>query len=343
MTSTMRTALIVSGKAGGLQAMVPMMAHFLASGRWQVRVLLLDQHARWEFGTEVPLPEGVVTYKVRHSTKPSRPKALFNDLAAHTHLFERPSADICIVYGDRMDALVAATMANEYRVPIAHLQAGDRSGGVDHSIRYAVTALSDFAFCATKPMEDRLWHFRAAASLTFQPYVVGDHHLDMLKRIRLPAQERTDRWVVHLHPDTLATPDENRWMVEAVCDAVGDKGEYIMPCTDRMHEIILRVYEERGIEVLRYLPLPAYVALLKRSRGLIGNTSACVLDAPALGVPTILVGQRQKGRTCKIWHFPAHPFDWLMERLPKRWVPDTTYGDGEAGRRTFEILDRELA
>ncbi|WP_207788807.1 UDP-N-acetylglucosamine 2-epimerase, partial [Enterobacter hormaechei] len=39
-----------------------------------------------------------------------------------------------------------------------------------------------------------------------------------------------------------------------------------------------------------------YLALNKYSQGLIGNSSSGLIEIPSLGVPTINIGDRQKGR-----------------------------------------------
>lgn len=330
----MKRVTIVSGKNGGLQAMIPMMEHFVASGRWKVAVMLLDQHMRENFGAPAKLPSEVVA--VYGGGGIGRVCPLLDDIQL------MPPTDLCVVYGDRLDALLGATYAHELDVPVAHLQAGDVSGGIDHANRYATTALSTWAFCATMEQESRLMDFQGAAGLDFTIHKVGDHHIDAIMRVPpLTKGGILERWMVHLHPDTLATPEENRRIAEMVVDAVGRDADYIMPCNDRMHEIILKVYEERGVKPLKYLPLDEYIGRLMLSKGLIGNSSAGVIDAPALGIQSILVGNRQEGRADGV-----STLDELrnaMETFPARHTPDTTYGDGEAGRRTFEILDGALA
>lgn len=331
----MKRVTIVSGKNGGLQAMIPMMEHFVASERWKVVVLLWDQHSKEEdFGASANLPSGV--WRVRVESQYDRIRGLLG--AAGTELIE--DSDLCIVYGDRLDALLGATVAHECGIPVAHLQAGDLSGGIDHANRYATTALSRWAFCATGDQLNRLGEFRNSAGLGFDALRVGDHHIDAIKRVPpLTKGGILDRWMVHLHPDTLASPEENRRIAEMVVDAVGREADYIMPCNDRMHEVILEVYGERGIKPLKYLPLNEYIGRLCLSKGLIGNSSAGVIDAPALGIRSILVGERQLHRNKGHLVYEIGALRTLMETLPARRVHDTTYGDGEAGRRTFEILD----
>ncbi len=332
---------IVSGKNGGLQAMVPMMEHFLASGRWEVTVLLWDQHTRsYDFGRTSKLPDGVKV-ALGLDIQLDRIGGLLRQAAtADERLFK---TDLVIVYGDRLDALLGAAKAHELGTPVAHLQAGDLSGGVDHANRYATTALSTWAFCATTEQEIRLNLFRETFEGAFQVERVGDHHIDAIMRVpSLTKGGVLDRWMVHLHPDTLATPEENRRIADMVIGAVGRNADYIMPCNDRMHEVILAAYDDHGIVPLKYLPLEEYIGRLCLSKGLIGNSSAGVIDAPALGVCSIMVGNRQYGRALGACQTLA-ALEQAMRDKPPRHTPSTYYGDGEAGRRTFEILDGHFA
>ena len=44
------------------------------------------------------------------------------------------------------------------------------------------------------------------------------------------------------------------------------------------------------------LGIKRYLSLLKYSHGILGNSSSGIVEAPSLGVPTINVGNRQRGR-----------------------------------------------
>ena len=50
------------------------------------------------------------------------------------------------------------------------------------------------------------------------------------------------------------------------------------------------------MHLLKDLGSEYYLSLLKISNGIIGNSSSGILEAPSLNVPTINIGNRQKGR-----------------------------------------------
>ena len=55
-----------------------------------------------------------------------------------------------MVYGDRMESLVASMAAINFDIPICHFQGGDISGNLDEKIRHAITKLSNLHLTSNK-------------------------------------------------------------------------------------------------------------------------------------------------------------------------------------------------
>jgi len=112
------------------------------------------------------------------------------------------------------------------------------------------------------------------------------------------------------------------------------------------------------IRVRSHLPRSTFVGLLRRTAVLVGNSSAGLIEAPALGVPVVDLGPRQGGRErprCVIHVLdPAveggveHAVERALERgqpgRPGRLgrfdpgPPEHPYGDGRAGHHVAELL-----
>ena len=58
--------------------------------------------------------------------------------------------DIVLILGDRGETLATAFASVELGIPVAHIQAGDVSGGLDDIHRHAITKLSHLHFSQTK-------------------------------------------------------------------------------------------------------------------------------------------------------------------------------------------------
>jgi UDP-hydrolysing UDP-N-acetyl-D-glucosamine 2-epimerase len=101
-----------------------------------------------------------------------------------------------------------------------------------------------------------------------------------------------------------------------------------------------------------HLPRERFVALLKRLRPdgahtgglLIGNSSAGLIEARALGVRVVNVGPRQDGRERgpSVIDVPEQDLHLLASRVDFAWgvepSTDHPYGDGRAGPRIAELL-----
>ena len=56
------------------------------------------------------------------------------------------------------------------------------------------------------------------------------------------------------------------------------------------------VFEHDNCFYYSSLGIKRYLSLLRKSRMIIGNSSSGIVEAPSLGIPTINIGSRQKGR-----------------------------------------------
>ena len=89
-----------------------------------------------------------------------------------------------------------------------------------------------------------------------------------------------------------------------------------------------------------------YLALVRHSAGLVGNSSSGVYEAPSLGVPTVNIGNRQKGRLMAASVVQATPDEAsmtaaLLEAAALGDLSNTVnpYGEGDTSALIIEALD----
>ncbi len=93
-----------------------------------------------------------------------------------------------------------------------------------------------------------------------------------------------------------------------------------------------------------------YLALLRRARCIVGNSSSGLLEAPTFGVPAVNIGRRQADRL-RGANVIDVPFDAdAIEAAVRRASSDTfrasldgtpnPYGDGRSSARILDILER---
>ena len=225
----------------------------------------------------------------------------------------RLKPDILVILGDRFEALAAAQTAMILRIPILHLHGGEiTEGAYDDAIRHAITKLSYLHGTSTEAYRNRVIQLGEDPSRVVNVGAIG---LDHLKRGQFMSVEelgvslkfplRKPFLLVTYHPVTLGDePAEASF--NALLAALDEYPEYQVILTypnadDGGRKIIplLEAYAARQPE--RVLAIPSlgqvrYLSAVKYAAAVVGNSSSGIIEVPAFDVPTVNIGERQKGR-----------------------------------------------
>lgn len=224
----------------------------------------------------------------------------------------RLKPDVLVLLGDRFELLAAAQAAVLARVPIAHIHGGEATqGAIDDSIRHAVTKLSHWHFAAAEPYakrirqmgeaQDRVWNVGAPAmdniaALDPLPKASLERFLGLT--LRPPA------FLVTYHPVTLEN-DGGLAAMQALLIALDiSSGSVVItganadPGASVIRSSLQVFANERPDRVVLVESLGArrYLSLMRHVDAVVGNSSSGLLEAPAVGVPTVDIGPRQQGR-----------------------------------------------
>ncbi len=237
--------------------------------------------------------------------------------------FERLRPDVLVLLGDRFEAVAVALAALTARIPIAHIHGGEiTEGAMDESIRHALTKLSQLHFTATPEYRRRVLqmgenpeHVWALGALG----VENIHRETLLTRDELARQVGfpLDRAYVAVtyHPVTLhggSAAAGFRELLRAL-DAHPELDVVLTyPNADTGGQAIVELLEAwvagsaGRARAVRSLGSVRYLSLMKHAAAVVGNSSSGVIEAPSLGVPTLDVGDRQKGRVAaaSVVHVP---------------------------------------
>jgi len=224
--------------------------------------------------------------------------------------FNKNKPDILVILGDRSEPLAAAFAAMYLNIPIAHINGGDVSGGaVDESIRHALTKIAHIHLAHTQENADRIQKMGEEKNRIF---VVGALTLDTILNRTLPSKEEVfskynlnpnkTTFLVVQHPVTtlkdhgysqmeelflaLEELNEQTIMLYPNCDAGGKK----------LIDLIKKYENKDYLYVFKNLPHEEYLALMKSSNLMIGNSSSGIIESPSFKIPVINIGKRQMGR-----------------------------------------------
>ncbi|HXS12585.1 MAG TPA: UDP-N-acetylglucosamine 2-epimerase [Acidobacteriaceae bacterium] len=270
--------------------------------------------------------------------------------------------DVLLLIADRYEMLAPAAVALALRIPIAHIEGGERSeGAIDDAVRNALTKMSHVHFTSTQAARERV------ISMGEEPWRVhraGAPSLDHLRKSSLPSRGMLETTlqidlhkptiVVAYHPVTLLS-DTNA-EADALFAALKRLDEQLIFCYPNAdagsRELVKRTQQflrERG-EGRLFINLPAvqYWSLLREASAFVGNSSSGIMETASFVLPTVNVGMRQRGRERprNVIDAPAEAEAIHAAILQARdegfahYLQGMTnpYGEGTAAERITEVL-----
>lgn len=226
----------------------------------------------------------------------------------------RMQPDLIVILGDRFEALAVAQAAMILRIPIAHIHGGEvTEGAYDDAIRHAITKLSLLHFTSTETHRNRVIQMGEHPTRVFNVGAIG---LDHLQRTRLMSIEELSSslnfqlnkpyFLVTYHPVTVASePAKESFLnlLKALDQFPDIQIILTYPNADDGGRDIIPLLEEYASKhPQRVLAIPSlgqqrYLSAVKYSKAVVGNSSSGIIEVPSFKVPTINIGERQRGRT----------------------------------------------
>lgn len=274
----------------------------------------------------------------------------------------RLTPDVLVILGDRYEALAMAQAAMIMRIPVAHLHGGEiTEGAYDDAIRHAITKLSYLHFTANDAYRQRVIQLGEAPERVFNSGAVGLEHINrtpLMTRDALSASLgfTLDKpyFVVTYHPVTLFSEPAVE-SFQALLNALDEYPDYQVIVTypnadDGGRQLIPLLKHYAALQPERVLALPSlgfqrYLSAVKHCAVVIGNSSSGIIEVPSLGVPTVNIGQRQKGRMAAASVVNCQPDSVSMSSaindalspLPASAFANP-YGMGDVSRRIVAVL-----
>lgn len=233
-------------------------------------------------------------------------------LMGTAEVLDRLKPDVLVLLGDRYELLAAAQAAVLSRVPIAHIHGGEiTTGAIDESIRHAVTKLSHLHFPAAEPYANRI---RQMGESPEHIWTVGALAMDNIAGLEPLSREALEQhlglklkspsFLVTFHPVTTRSDSGSSAMRSLLCALNDFKGTIVITGTNAdpgalgIRDELERFASNRPDEVVLVESLGAkrYLSLMAQADVVVGNSSSGLLEAPAMGVPSVDIGSRQKGR-----------------------------------------------
>lgn len=370
--STPRKICVVTGSRAEYGLLRWLLDEISASPDTQLQLLVTGMHLAPEFGMTVNdiVRDGfrideTVESQLSSDSAIGTVKSLGLGLIGCADALRRLQPDVVVLLGDRYEILAAAQAASLMGIPVAHLSGGEvTEGAVDDWIRHAITKASWWHFVAADTYRRRVIQLGEAPARVFN---VGDPGLDSIRRLALLEQPALERelglrigaplFLVTYHPATLGNMAPEQAFTELLAALEDWPHATIVltkPNADAGGRQLAQMAEQwaaartgptlcaTSLGQLRYL------SLMRLAQAVVGNSSSGIVEAPALKVATVNIGNRQDGRLRA-----ASIIDCAEDRSAIRRALSTAcstqfsaglaqvhslYGDCNASRQIFDIL-----
>ncbi len=309
---------------------------------------------------EIPVPTQI-------HTRAEMASAAGEAMSAFAGWFAQHRPELLIVLGDRYEIFGVAAAAAIQGIPIAHLHGGETTeGAVDEFIRHCITKMSLLHFVACEDYRRRVIQLGEHPERVFNVGALGVEN--SLHMPLLSEEEIRDRLslgpgsyaVVTYHPETLGDQAVKNRLQELIgamerCEDM----QFVVTKSNadaggrEINEIWDReVGRHANWRVAGSLGALRYLSALKYARMMIGNSSSGIIEGPAMRIPTVNIGDRQKGRmsaksvidcTCdveSICRAIRRADRESFQELAGQVV--SPYGDGNSSARIMRILKHFL-
>ncbi len=297
----------------------PLIKKLNAEAEYDVRIVATGAHLSPEFGLtyrEIEADGFTIDKKIEILLSADTPTAISKSMAlaiiGFADYFEMLQPDLLLVLGDRYETLAVAIAASNQGIPIAHLYGGETTeGAIDESIRHAITKLSYLHFTSTVDYRRRVIQLGEQPERVYHVGSLGVENI--LSEQLLSKQALQDSLQINLtkpyavvtfHPVTLEKGSASQ-QITALLEVCKQKSNmnfiFTLANADAEGRIInqyINQYAAQNANIFAFVSLgmKRYLSALKYCEMVIGNSSSGLTEAPSFGVPTINIGDRQKGR-----------------------------------------------
>ena len=281
----------------------------------KVELVVTGTHLSEQYGMTVIEIDGRIDHKIPISVKSSSEADISANqaeaLVKFTDLFLAEKYDGIVLLGDRYEMLAVAIAAGNTHTPIFHLCGGDTTeGALDEWIRHSITKMSYLHFVTNEDSRRRVVQLGEDPKRVFNYGSTSiDNILHVADMTKVEALQSIDlencRYVLcTYHPVTMEGGNVDR-QIESFLEAIKAYPELQFIVTKsnadqggaRINELLDDAEKEiANLHVYTSLGVRRYLSLMKYAELILGNSSSGIIETPAFHVPTVNIGDRQRGR-----------------------------------------------
>lgn len=284
----------------------------------KIELMVSGTHLSNEYGhtiDEIKALGDRIDHKIKVPLKSDSAEDISNNQAAvlkhFTESFVKANYIAIMLLGDRYETLAIAIAAGNTRTPIFHLCGGDTTeGAIDEWIRHSITKMSYLHFVTNAESRKRVIQLGEDPSRVFN---YGSTSIDNILTVANMSKDEALHSIgmnecsyalCTYHPATMEACDVDG-QLEEFLSAIGSfpKIQFIVTKSNadqggsRINELLVEAEPKiENMHVFTSLGVRRYLSLMKHAEFVLGNSSSGIIETPAFQVPTVNIGDRQKGR-----------------------------------------------
>ncbi len=368
---------VVSGSRAEYDLLKPLLERIYNDSDFNLSFVLTGSHLDERFGNTgreidkglIPVAERIPLLPV-NDDKHGMADSIASAVSGFADFFGKHSFDLLLILGDRFEIFGTAIAAAVMGVPIAHLYGGDTTeGAADEFMRHSITKMSWLHFTSGERYRERVIQLGESPDRVFNVGSLGVENALNLPLMPLEKLEKElgfklvgEKYaVVTYHPVTLENETAESRMEEliAAMDALSGYRFIVTGSNaDAGGVLINEIWKrEAGKRTNWYftssLGAVRYLSALKKAVCMLGNSSSGISEAPSLKVPTVNIGDRQKGRIMAESVISCEPLrDEIVNAVKKAEDPlfreslkdmESPFGDGHTSEETVKIIKSFLS
>lgn len=281
----------------------------------KIELIVTGTHLSEKYGMTIKEIDDRIDHKIPISVNSDSERDISANqadaLVKFTDLFIQQNYSAAILLGDRYETMAIAIAAGNTRTPVFHLCGGDTTeGALDEWIRHSITKISYLHFVTNEESHKRVIQLGESPDRVFNYGSTSIDNIlrvaDMTKNEALQSVGLEDcRYALcTYHPVTMESGSVDSQIAEFI-DAIKRFPEIAFIVTKsnadqggaRINELLDHAEKEiANLHVYTSLGIRRYLSLMKYAEFVLGNSSSGIIETPAFQVPTVNIGDRQRGR-----------------------------------------------
>ena len=299
----------------------PLLEEFEKSKKIDLKIVAAGMHMSNEFGLTYKeiIKDGFKIYdKIEMILSSDTPTSISKSIGILMNSFSetlrRLNPNYLVLLGDRYETFAAATCAYISKIPIVHIQGGEKTiGAFDDGFRHSITKMSNLHFVYHDKYKKRVIQLGEDSKKIFN---YGGLNIDSIKKTKLVKKKELYKFyqindlnkkiiLVTFHPITLEKDNSKKYMLNLFNFLKKFNRSHIIIFTktnaDTQGRIINSLIDSFVLKnqnscSFKSLGQVRYLSTLKYCDFVIGNSSSGVIESPHFRKGTINIGRRQEGR-----------------------------------------------